>query len=101
MVEDSQGRLPKRGDILVEKLSRNWLDKGREKVISCKWDSTVREAKPGGEMQCGGWAYGLGFVEKTIFHRRGGYHPLAPLRASDHRTEQCELIMKRKQGQDT
>lgn len=45
VVEDSQGRLPERGDILVEKLSRNWLDKGRKKGISCKGDSIVKEAK--------------------------------------------------------
>lgn len=43
----------------------------------------------------------LGFVEKKIFLRREGNHPLAPLRASDQRREQCELIMKGKQGQDT
>lgn len=29
----------------------------------------------------------LGFVEKTILHRREGNHPLAPLRASDQRRQ--------------
>ena len=71
VVEDSQGRLPERGDMLVEKLSGNWLDKGREKFISCKWDSTVREAKPGGEMQCGGWAYGAWICREDNFPQEG------------------------------
>ena len=45
VVEESQGRLPERGDILVEKLSRNWLDKERKKGISCKGDCILKEAK--------------------------------------------------------
>lgn len=43
--EDSQGRLPERGDILAEKLSRNWLDKERKKGSSCKGDCILKEAK--------------------------------------------------------
>lgn len=98
VVEDSQGRLPERGDTLVEKLSRSWLGQGREKSISCKRNSIGK----GQEVRCNvvGMCMVLGFVEETIFHKRGGYHPLASLSTSDQkRTEGCELIMKAKENQ--
>ena len=66
-------------------------------------NGTAQSERQSQEVRCnvvGGHTV-LGFVEKTIFHRRGGYHPLAPLRAFDQRTEQCELTMKGKQGQGT
>lgn len=72
VVEDSQGRLPERGDTLVEKLSRNWLDKGRKKGISCKGDSIVKEAKA--RRQDAMWRVGcmvLGICREDNFPQEG------------------------------
>lgn len=86
VVEGSQGRLPERGDVSVEKSSRSWLVKGGKKAIP--WEenniSKGQEARYSVVRLC----TVLGFGEGTLFHRSGCYHPLGSLSTSDQsRTE--------------
>lgn len=96
VVKGSQGRFPGGSDISFEKLSKSWLDKGREKGIPCIGNSISKGQEVRSHVV--GVCTVLGLGEEMPSHRRERHCPPGSLSTSEQRTEWWVKVTEGKEG---